>query len=170
MPRLLLGMELEDAIRWMDRAVEQAASAGCGKDRRGVVIIKHGALIGYGANGPPPGFPCVPGYCKEICSTYSVHAEMRAIARAVKDGHGIELQGSRMYHARTIDTKLADSRKPRCAQCSKHLIEFGIAEFVLRHAEGYTIYTAEELHRLSIEYVKNPNKPPDPHGDHAIRR
>jgi len=162
MPVKLVGEDLEEAISRMLEAVAQAGYASCGKDKRGVVIVKEGKVIGQGANGPPPGFVCSPPYCEGICTVYSVHAEMRAIAYAVKHGFGQDLQDSRMYHARTIEGFLVDSRKPRCAQCSKHLIEFGIRDFVLKHAEGYFLYPSDELHRLSLEYVKSKDKPADP--------
>ncbi|MEK6960596.1 MAG: deaminase [Nanoarchaeota archaeon] len=168
MPVQLSGENLDEAVTMMSRAVEEARYASCDKDQRGVIIVKGGKVIGKGANGPPQGFACVRSYCGDICSTHAVHAEMRAIAHAVKHGFGLDLQGSTMYHARTIEGRLVESRKPRCAQCSKHLIEFGVEEFILKHPEGYFSYCSKELHRLSLDYVKSEIKQADPFDKKSI--
>ncbi|MEK6962988.1 MAG: hypothetical protein AABX70_01080 [Nanoarchaeota archaeon] len=149
MPRILEGSELEEVVRFMSMAVELSASSPCERDKRGVVIVKDGRKIGQGVNAPPPGFRCEPRYCQSTCRTYAVHAEMGAIANAMSLGN--DVRGARMYHARGDKGQLVDSRQPRCADCSKHVLAFGLAEFVLKHAEGYTVYGAEEFNRLSLE-------------------
>lgn len=152
MPELLKGKALEDAIRYTQIAVCEAANAACAKDTRGVIIVKDDLVIGRGANHPPKPFVCSPDYCKDICRTYAVHAELNAILDAYKNGH--DLRGAQMYHANVKDGVLVDSRKPRCADCSKHVLTVGIERFILKHAEGYTSYGAEEFHRLSLDAVK----------------
>lgn len=149
MPRILEGSELEEAIKWMAYAIEESNYSPCLKDKRGVVIVKEGSILGVGHNRPPEGFQCSESPCEKFCRTYSVHAEMVALGDSLFRGSYIK--GSRMYHARVEDGLLIDSRKPRCADCSKHILEFGIGDFVLKHAEGYTVYDASEFHRLSIE-------------------
>ena len=148
MSRLIEGSELEETLRWMHRAVELGQKSPCQRDQRGVVIVKNGILLGEGVNAPPEGFTCEPKYCQPTCRFYAVHAEMNAIADAVRKQN--PLQGSRMYHARVEGDKLADSRKPRCGECSKHVLTFGIADFVLKHEEGFTVYDAHEFNYLSI--------------------
>lgn len=152
MPRILNGLELKEAIKWMGEAIKESQNAKCSKDKRGVVIVKNDKIIGKGTNSPPQGFECVPEYCMPICRTYAVHAEMNAIADAVKKGNN--LTDARMYHARVENDQLANSRKPRCVDCSKHLITFGISEMVLKHEEGYVAYGVEEYHRLSLQSLK----------------
>ncbi len=152
MPRILEGSELEEAVRWMSMAVELSASSPCERDKRGVVIVKGGELIGKGVNAPPPGFCCELAYCQPTCRTYAVHAEMNAIIDAMSLGN--DVRGARMYHARGEQGRLVDSRQPRCADCSKHILAFGLTGFVLKHAEGYTVYGTEEFTRLSLENRK----------------
>lgn len=148
MSKILTGSELEETIHWMNEAVRLGKHSPCQRDQRGVVIVKNGILIGEGFNAPPEGFICEPQYCEPTCKTYAVHAEMNAIVDAVCRGN--DLFGSRMYHARVEHGKLLDSRKPRCGDCSKHVIAFSIAEFVLKHKDGFTLYTAHEFNYLSI--------------------
>ncbi len=148
MPRVLAGSELEEAVRWMGMAVQESARSPCELDKRGVIIVKGGELIGKGVNAPPPGFRCEAAYCQPTCRTYAVHAEMNAIIDAVHQGN--DVRGARMYHARGEQGRLVDSRQPRCADCSKHILALGLTDFVLKHSEGYTVYKAEELNRLSL--------------------
>ena len=124
----------------------------CIRDKRGVVIVCNSNLeIGLGFNAPPPRFSCEPRYCEPTCKDYAIHAEMSAIAAAIRRGNGQNLIGARMYHARVEGGALQDSRKPRCYQCSKHLVLFGLAEFVLKHREGYTLYSIQEFNQLSLD-------------------
>lgn len=148
---ILRGPELEVAIRWMDVALEEAKKSPCARDKRGVVIVKDDLEIGKGFNAPPSGFICELRYCQPTCKDYAVHAEMMAIADAVRRGNGQNLIGAKMYHARVENGILQDSRMPRCYQCSKHLVTFCLAEFVLKHAEGYTLYPIDEFNELSLE-------------------
>jgi len=152
MPMLLENSELEEAIHWMSIAVNESANSPCQRDKRGVVIVKNNVLIGKGVNAPPEGFICEPEYCESTCKTYAVHAEMNAIIDAVNQEN--DVRGARMYQARAENGDLIDSRKPRCAECSKHIILFGIADFVLKHKEGYTLYTPVELNKLSLNSLK----------------
>ena len=149
MSRVLEGSEPEEAVRWMGMAVQESINSPCERDKRGVVIVKGGELIGKGVNAPPPGFRCEPAYCQPTCRTYAVHAEMNALIDARDLGN--DVRGARMYHVRGEQGRLVDSRPPRCADCSKHILDFGLAGFVLKHVEGYTVYGAEEFNRLSLE-------------------
>jgi deoxycytidylate deaminase len=152
MPRILDGSEFEDAIRWMDEAVRVSCGSPCKRDQRGVVIVSDGNIIGAGVNSPPLGFECCPKYCEPTCKGYAVHAEMNAI---IGVGNKELLRGTRMYHARSENGVLVNSRKPRCVDCAKHILAFGIPEFVLKHEEGYSLYSAHEFFRMSLE---NQNK------------
>lgn len=151
MPRILDGIELEEAVKWMSRAVEESTHSPCARDKRGVVIVKGGERIGKGVNAPPPGFICEPAYCQPTCKNYAGHAEVNAILDA---GHkGKDVRGARMYHARTEGGVLMDSRQPRC-DCSRYALQAGIGDFVLKHIEGYTLYDMEEFTRLSFENAR----------------
>lgn len=147
--RVLQGSDLEEAVRWMALAVETGKDSPCQRDKRGVVIVRDGVLVGKNVNAPPAGFVCVPKYCEPTCRTYAVHAEMNAIASAMQRWQSVS--GATMYHARVENGLLQDSREPRCPDCSKHVIAFGIKEFVLKHAQGYVAYSAQELNELSLQ-------------------
>ncbi len=155
MPRILEGKELEEAVMYTDLALKLAGHSPCVNDKRGVVIVYNSRVIGKGLNAPPEGFKCEPEYCKPICKTYVIHAEMNAIFDAIKKGYFRYLKGSRLYHARAENEQLANSRKPRCADCSKHILEIGISEIVLKHEEGYTLYDVNEFHKLSLDSLEN---------------
>jgi len=147
--RYLEGSELEEAVKWMEVAVRTAENSPCRTDKRGVIIVKDGKLIGKGFNAPPIPFKCEPNYCGDSCRVPAVHGEMNAIFDAANNSY--DVKGARMYHAKVEKGILQDSRKPRCADCSKHVLQAGIAEFVLKHEEGFTVYDAEEFHRISLE-------------------
>lgn len=151
MSRIADGETLQEILRWMDVAKEVAEKSPCARDKRGVVIVSsNGMEIGSGFNSPVQGYICEPKYCDPTCKEYAVHAEMKAITDSVRRGNGNELIGARMYHARVQDGEILTSRKPRCYPCSKHLVEFGIAEFVLKNEEGYVIYPIQEFNMLSL--------------------
>lgn len=152
---ILRGPELEVAMRWIDVALEEAKKSPCARDKRGVVIVKDDLEIGKGFNAPPHGFICEPKYCEPTCKDYAVHAEMNAVADAARRGNGKNVVGSRMYHARVENGVLQDSRSPKCYACSKHLVTFGLAEFVLKHEQGYTLYPIREFNQLSLESSRN---------------
>ena len=150
---ILHDLELEEAVTWMSVASEEAKKSPCARDKRGVVIVKESLEIGLGFNAPPVGYICEPKYCQPTCKDYSVHAEMNAIADAVKRGNGLNLMGARMYHARVENGVLQDSRRPKCYQCSKHGVAFGLREFVLKHKEGYTLYSIQEFNQVSLKSI-----------------
>ena len=147
--RYLKGSELEEALKWMEIAVRTAINSPCVKDNRGVIIVNGGKIVGRGVNAPPPPFKCEPGYCEGSCRLSAVHGEMNAIIEAGKNGYSAE--GGTMYHARVKNGVLQDSREPRCADCSKHILQAGISYFVLKHEKGHALYDTKEFHRISLE-------------------
>ncbi len=145
-----VGQELVTAQQYLQRCLELSAQSPCCRDKRGVVIVHDGVILGEGVNGPPRGFECSEEYCGDSCRVTAVHAEMRAIINAGARGNRVE--GAVMYHARVEGGKIIPSRQPRCADCSKHIVEAGLAAFVLQHEkEGITVYSANEFHRRSLE-------------------
>lgn len=128
-------------------AVEVANTSPCQKSKRGVVIVKDGVVIGSGCNGPPPGFSC-DGACRTICRDYAVHAEKNAMFDALRKG--ISLNGARGFHMRSVDGIGVASGTPSCVQCSKEMLAFGLAEFVLLDEKGFALYEMNEFHRLSL--------------------
>jgi len=147
--RYLERSDLEKAVKWMEVAVRTAKNSPCRTDKRGVIIVKDDKIVGKGVNAPPIHFKCEPNYCGDSCRVPAVHGEMNAIFDAGKNGYGVE--GGTMYHARVENGILQDSRKPRCADCSKHVLQAGILYFVLKHEEGYALYSTKEFHEISLE-------------------
>lgn len=147
--RYLEGSDLEKAVKWMEIAIRTAENSPCRTDKRGVIIVKDGKLIGKGVNAPPIHFKCEPSYCGNSCRVPAVHGEMNAIFDAEKNGNSVE--GGIMYHARVENGVLQNSREPRCADCSKHVLQAGILYFVLKHKEGYALYNTKEFHEISLE-------------------
>ncbi|MDO8660906.1 MAG: hypothetical protein Q7K43_03385, partial [Candidatus Woesearchaeota archaeon] len=107
------------------------------------------SIIGSGLNAPPNSIPCSESYCGERCTLKTIHAEIAAIFDVYRSGR--DPSGSRMYHARVENGALVDSREPRCADCSRFILEVGIVEFVLKRKEGYCAYAADEFHKLSLQ-------------------
>jgi len=154
MARIAVGNELNEINYYLGKAKIEANRSSCKKDKRGVLIVNYGRVIRRSVNTPPEGYVCdLEKYCKQTYKDYAIHVEMNAIIDAVINGFGNQLKNARMYHVRLDKTngKIADSRKPRCYPCSKHIFAFGIGEFVLKHKKGITIYSSEEFNRLSLE-------------------
>ncbi|MDP2628328.1 MAG: hypothetical protein Q8P15_00325 [Nanoarchaeota archaeon] len=152
MPKILNGSELEEAVLWMNEAVKVSMFSPCQRDKRGVVIVKNNEIIGEGGNRLPCDIICDSKYCEPSCKKTAIHAEMDAI---INVRNRELLIGARMYHARAEKGVLIDSRKPRCLDCAKYILAFGISEFVLKHEEGYVLYSARENYELSLQYEKS---------------
>jgi deoxycytidylate deaminase len=152
---LLEGSGLEKAIKYTYIAAKIAETSPCKREKRGVIIVKSSIIIGTGVNSPPCPFQCEPDYCGESCRVPAVHAEMNAILN-VENRHYLE--GAVLYHAK-IDEEgvLQNSRKPRCADCSKHILQAGIAGVVLKHEEGYVFYDSREFHLISLGNFRKRN-------------
>lgn len=151
--RYLDGSELEEALKWLELASRETENSPCAKEKRGVVIVNEGEIVGRGTNAPPLSFRCEPDYCGESCRVPAVHAEMNALFNAWHNGNNVE--GGIMYHAKVENGILQNSRKPRCADCSKHILQAGIAGFVLKHEEGLALYDTKEFHKISLENYRN---------------
>lgn len=150
--------ELEKVRRYMGLAAKVALNSSCKKSQRGAVIIKDGVKVGEGYNKPT-----IPTRCclrvhihdnskTELCS--AVHAEQLAIITTPSH----LMHGATMYHAKVKGGVEVPAGPPSCTQCSKLVLESGIAEFVLwqKFPEGprYVIYNIEEFNRLSFDYFQ----------------
>ena len=156
--RILTGHEEQDAIEWFEIAIKTAKRATCHRSKCGSIIISNSnRFIGVGYNS----MPCdTVGECfkdsldKTFKSdkTCCIHAEQRAIMNALRDEPG-SIKGSRLYFIRLDDQdQPKKSGKPYCTICSKMALDAGIAEFVLWHKEGITVYDTKEYNDLSFQY------------------
>ena len=147
--------EIEVADKYIDEAVKEAIKSPCDKSKRGVVIADNntGEIIGRGYNRPPKDFECEPSYCKNICSSYAIHAEENAIFDALENNY--KLNNSTLFHIKAVDEKPVASGGPSCVNCSKIILDKDIKQVVLKHENGYGVYESKEFHELSLKSLKS---------------
>jgi deoxycytidylate deaminase len=160
--RVLAGREARearDAERFLAAAVDVARGALCHRSRCGSVIVADGVVIGAGRNDPPAGCPL--GACGKDTlpaafrsdRTCCVHAEQNAILGALRR-HPARVSGARLYFIRLdADNEPLRSGRPYCTICSKLAQAAGLAEFVLWHPDGITVYDTDEYNRLSFQHA-----------------
>lgn len=155
----LSGEHAVDAGRHLAAAAAIAAEAMCLRSSCGSVIVSDGEVIGRGHNSPPDGCaidrcfkPDLPAGFRSD-RTCCVHAEQNAILDALRR-HPSRVAGSRLYFIR-LDAlgQPKPSGQPYCTICSKLTQAPGIAEFVLLHADGITVYGADEYNRTSFRHA-----------------
>jgi deoxycytidylate deaminase len=162
MKQLVKPLDVEEAMHWIDKAAEVAQRSLCLRAHCGSVIIKDGEIIGEGYNAPPLDNPlfrtCLDDYQLpqkfKYDRTCCVHAEQRAIMDALRRNPE-KLKGARLYFVRLDEHgNKKRSGKPYCTVCSRMSLDAGIAEFVLWHKEGITVYQTDEYNRLSYGYAE----------------
>jgi deoxycytidylate deaminase len=144
------------------RIAELAKTAGCHDWQCAAVIVgADGKTAGEGVNSPPSNLESErrchanktllhPKVSDKSCC---IHAEQRAVMDALKRNPA-KLSGSTLYYCRLgKNGKLALSGEPWCTICSKMALDAGVAEFVLKKAEGYVAYATDEYNRLSFSYA-----------------
>ena len=156
----LLGIEEQEAIKFMNKCVELAKKSMCDRRHCGSCIVKDNEIIGEGFNSPPKDLENQ-RRCQIKKSEYDlkltdktccIHAEQRAIINALKTNPS-KIEGSRLYFMKiNKENKSTKSGKPYCTICSKMALDVGIREFVLWHEEGIYVYNTEEYNNLSYKY------------------
>ena len=146
-------MSPEDALA---AAVQAGCQSPCVKSKRGVVLwTPDQGLVEIGWNHPPTGFSCHGTQsCRKACGKVSVHAEMDALIKAGRAE--IPVVGMEMLHVKVVDGEAVPSGPPSCVDCSKHILEAGLAGMWLLHEEGLKRYTASDFHRLTLEHLGLP--------------
>ncbi len=158
-----------------DFAIRAAVDAGsrspCAKSKRGAAAFDpeiEGFSFGTGYNGQPTPFACTAdAACKAACSKRCVHAEMRAIRGLLP----AVARGLEIVHAKVIDGRLVAGGGPSCWQCSREILDVGLAAVwlfqpptVAEHNAmgivsmddprfetiGWRRYTAVEFHSLTL--------------------
>jgi dCMP deaminase len=156
--RVLEGPEADIAMQYIDLAALTARKSCCLRSKCGSVIVQNQRVIGAGYNSPPGDKPLEKCLKDNLPANFKsdksccIHAEQRAIIDALK--HYPELiEGSTLYFIRLDENdKKKHSGRPYCTICSKMALDAGIAEFVLWHKEGITVYNTEEYNELSFQY------------------
>lgn len=142
-------MKREFDERWEQMAIRAAMKSTCAKSRRGVVIIGIGnEVVSLGQNGPPVPFHCARNeVCRASCNKVAVHAEERAIVVVSRRA----MYGADLVHVKVnADGKAVTSGPPSCWQCSRMILEAGIARVWLKHERGWTAYPAAEFHAVTL--------------------
>lgn len=156
---VLTGDEHSAAWSFVNAAIIEAKKASCLRSKCGSVIVKDNLIIGRGYNNLP-GDKCPQSCLKDTLKhqplfksdkTCCIHAEQRAIMNALKGGHN--LTSARLYFIRLDEHDTPkNAGSPYCTMCSKLALDSGIAEFVLWHKEGLTVYDTEEYNDLSFRH------------------
>jgi deoxycytidylate deaminase len=158
--KILTGEKADIAAGHMMQAARIAADATCKRRLCGSIIVSHDVVIGRGFNSPPQDQEnqrrCDVRkdsyFLKVSDKTCCIHAEQRAILDALRH-HPDEIVGSRLYFTSLDDSgTIKRSAKPYCTLCSKLALDTGVAEFVLWHDEGISVYDTDEYNDLSYRY------------------
>lgn len=188
-----------NVIEALELASLVAIGSGCDKSKRGVVVFHRDipTALGVGHNHPPAPMRCDGSdLCRAECNKICVHAEQAAILDVCR-ADGIR-EGSQLLHIKVMPFPWPNeppwfiwrngpiylpvpSGPPSCWQCSRFVLEAGIAKVWLAHApatsppdvgntsseknrkarvawlaNGLRCYTALEFHRLTLEHHQLP--------------
>lgn len=151
-------------------AVKIGAQSPCAKSKRGVVIFVNEPLseyvLGAGFNHPPKPFKCAAtNECRRECGKICIHAEQAAIlntdAQVLNESDGF--RGCDMLHVKVVDGKPVPSGGPSCVECSKLILEAGLAAMWLYEDRGgfgdgpkLYRYTAVEFHEQTLRHLELP--------------
>lgn len=149
-------MNEHDALK---AATDAARMSPCAKSKRGVVVwTPASGVFSACHNAPPPGFRCDGSEtCRASCSKVAVHAEQAAILDCHK--YGKPVSRMEMLHVK-VEKKdgtwvAVTSGGPSCPDCSKLIVESGIAGMWLYEdgPDGPRLvrYTAAEFHDLTLK-------------------
>lgn len=158
-------------------AVDAAGRSLCAKSKRGAAVFRRACstgccerVLGIGWNAQPGPFVCTGSdACKAACGKLCVHAELRAIRAAIGNGWAGSLE---LVHAKVVDGQLVAGGGPSCWQCSREILDVGIAAVWLFEAVRITAsdvtgdvvsaesgllgtwrrYSAEEFHRATAAH------------------
>lgn len=125
-------------------AIEVSKKSTCVKSNRGVVVVSSDLkTVVYGYNDPPAPFACMG--CGDSCNRVAIHAEERALLKNPEAARGGDL-----LHVKTVKGVPVPSGPPSCWQCSRMIVEAGVARVWLLHSD-WVSYTAEDFHKETLE-------------------
>lgn len=116
---------------------------------------KTWVAIGTGRNGPPHPFTCDGGsiQCRERCGKYCIHAEERALRKAIELGYH-RLQDLELVHVKVVDREVVLGGPPSCWQCSRTILDVrigGVWLYEVAH-NGWIFRDAEAFHQATLEH------------------
>lgn len=153
----------------LQRAISHAINGNCSKSRRGVAIWRpRGSLLSVACNRRADGLRCDgSAACRRDCKQICTHAEEVALHAA-----GVSVKGAELLHIEMVlqddipsdiepgkqiiidDWTGVPSGPPSCVECSKMILEAGIAGVHLFHADGWRRYTAVEFHQATLQALR----------------
>lgn len=129
------------------RLVDAAARSRCKKSQRGAILVTRDRLdVFTGANWPAAGECNDSDLCRMDCSKICVHAEQVALLSAGR----ADVRGADVYHLKVVDGEPVHSGTPSCVECSKLMLQAGVANVWLYTVNGWVSWTAEEFHRATL--------------------
>lgn len=157
---VLRGEAATVATTFLEAAASEAVKASCLRSLCGAVVVVDGRIVGGGHNSLPGGAKPVvclkeEGLLSPLFKsdrTCCVHAEVRAITNAMKNGE--DLTGAAVYFTRVSGEsgEREFSGRPYCTICSKFALDVGLGLFVLEHDYGIVAYPTKEYNDLSFAY------------------
>jgi hypothetical protein len=125
----------------IERAVEAARMSPCAKSKRGVAMVRRGAVDDYilnaHFNSPPPPMACAgTEACKKDCSKICMHAEQRSmLVRPQLYPHALPADLD-LVHVKVGSSELVAGGPPSCWQCSRMILDQGYAGIWLYEAKA----------------------------------
>jgi len=166
--RYLLDEEKSVAEKYIAEAKVLAHQATCKRAKCGAIIVKDSEIIGRGFNSPPGndeserrcGIEKDDYDIKVTDKTCCVHAEQRAVMDALRN-YPNKINGSKLYFARFYpngEQRLVGGKEGKnqlyCTACAKMMFDTDVAEFILPHVNGISVYTKDEYLSRSYDYGK----------------
>lgn len=156
--KVLSGADEANAKQYISEATKIAKNSTCFRSKCGTVIVNDNKIIGMGFNSPPLNEHIDHCIKDELPLNFKsdkgccVHAEQRAIMEALEENSD-KVKGSRLYFIRLDENdNIKYSGNPYCTICSKMALDCGVAEFVLWHKEGITVYNTNEYNTISFQF------------------
>jgi len=126
--------------RYIEMASVWAKNSYCRRRQVGALLVKDRMIISDGYNGTPSGFENVCEDENGVTKPYVLHAEANAISKVAKSGNNS--QGATLYVTASP-----------CIECSKLIIQAGIARVVYR--DEYRLTDGIDLlRRAGVEVEK----------------
>lgn len=167
---------MEPPSHVVDKVIEMAGRSGClGSARGAVVFDPHTDALYFGGwNGPPAGRVCDASVaCNAECGRRCVHAEARALrlvyASSLFGDAGFRGEAGlahpdligrlELVHGRAVDNRLVATGGPSCWQCSREVLDSGIAAVWLYTRGGVEVEDAPggaRQHRTPDKWIRWP--------------
>jgi deoxycytidylate deaminase len=148
----------------IEHAIAVARNSPCAKTRRGAVVFRGDELLGAGWNHPPNRMKCDgSAECRKDCGRRCVHAEVQAIRHA---WHGSFATLAELVHVKVdSDGKLEAGGGPSCWQCSREILDAGIAAVWLYEAVVSKCLACNRFEDSSAKPADRLKRCPECHAD-----